>query len=142
MSDVFAPLLADPKLFVAATGILGLLVGSFLNVVIHRLPRMMERDWHAQAAELRGEEPPAGERFNLATPRARVEQAVERTPSVQNRSLMPSGAPGRCGRFVACQPWWAPGVWVDVAVITAMACAKSDLAHGEAASSGWAAAGS
>jgi leader peptidase (prepilin peptidase)/N-methyltransferase len=29
---------------------------------------MMERDWHAQAAELRGEEPPAGERFNLATP--------------------------------------------------------------------------
>ena len=37
-------------------GILGLLIGSFLNVVIHRLPIMMERDWAAQCAELRGED--------------------------------------------------------------------------------------
>lgn len=51
--------------------LIGLFVGSFLNVVIHRLPRMMEREWHAQAAELRGEAPAAAERFNLATPRSR-----------------------------------------------------------------------
>ncbi|MBV2264070.1 MAG: prepilin peptidase, partial [Thauera sp.] len=63
--------LSDPIAFTTLAGLLGLFVGSFLNVVIHRLPRMMEHDWHAQAAELRGEEPPAGERFNLATPRSR-----------------------------------------------------------------------
>ncbi|MEE9101499.1 A24 family peptidase [Pseudomonas nitroreducens] len=35
--------------FVLCTALLGLLVGSFLNVVIHRLPRMMERDWQREA---------------------------------------------------------------------------------------------
>ncbi len=41
-----------PALFVALAGVLGLLVGSFLNVVIHRLPKMMENEWRAQCAEL------------------------------------------------------------------------------------------
>ena len=50
---------ADPAVFTLAAGLLGLMVGSFLNVVIHRLPIMMERDWAAQCAELRGEAPPA-----------------------------------------------------------------------------------
>jgi len=64
-------LLRDPLAFTVLASLLGLFVGSFLNVVIHRLPRMMEREWHAQAAELRGEPAPAAERFNLATPRSR-----------------------------------------------------------------------
>ena len=51
--------LVDPIVFTAICGVLGLLVGSFLNVVIHRLPKMMERDWLAQCAELRGEDQPA-----------------------------------------------------------------------------------
>ena len=42
----------------AIGGLLGLLVGSFLNVVIHRLPKMMERDWRADCAELSGEAAP------------------------------------------------------------------------------------
>jgi leader peptidase (prepilin peptidase) / N-methyltransferase len=50
----------------------GLAVGSFLNVVIHRLPIMLEREWRAQARELL--DPAAGdsqqERYNLATPRS------------------------------------------------------------------------
>ena len=41
-----------PALFVALAGVLGLLVGSFLNVVIHRLPKMMENEWREQCAEL------------------------------------------------------------------------------------------
>ena len=64
-------LLESPALASAVAGILGLLVGSFLNVVIHRLPRMMERDWHLQCAELRGETAPEKERLSLATPASR-----------------------------------------------------------------------
>jgi leader peptidase (prepilin peptidase)/N-methyltransferase len=58
-------------------GVLGLLIGSFLNVVIHRLPKMMELQWAAELAQLeaekQGKEPPAGkqEAFNLMTPRSR-----------------------------------------------------------------------
>lgn len=46
----------------------GLLVGSFLNVVILRLPRMLERDWQQQCAELNGQEPPEQAPYNLVTP--------------------------------------------------------------------------
>ncbi|MFZ5582058.1 MAG: prepilin peptidase [Pseudomonadota bacterium] len=63
--------LANPALATTVAGILGLLVGSFLNVVIHRLPRMMERDWHLQCAELRGETAPEKERLSLAAPASR-----------------------------------------------------------------------
>ncbi|CAI08587.1 prepilin peptidase [Aromatoleum aromaticum] len=67
MPDLFHDLL----LFTALATFVGLFVGSFLNVVIHRLPRMMEREWHAQAAELRGESLPEQETYNLAVPRSR-----------------------------------------------------------------------
>lgn len=62
-------------------GIVGLLVGSFLNVVIHRLPRMMERQWASEVAQYAqdsgllpvGSAPAieAAGRFNLWTPRSR-----------------------------------------------------------------------
>jgi len=54
-------------------GVLGLLVGSFLNVVIHRLPKMMEMQWAAECAQLQGqaETAPAPEPFNLMVPRSR-----------------------------------------------------------------------
>ncbi|WBY00834.1 A24 family peptidase [Ramlibacter tataouinensis] len=52
-------------------GVLGLLVGSFLNVVIHRLPRMLERQWAAECAELAGQAPAPAEPFNLVRPRSR-----------------------------------------------------------------------
>ena len=46
------------------------MVGSFLNVVIHRLPKMMELGWQQQCAELRGEEPAAAPTYNLIVPRS------------------------------------------------------------------------
>ena len=45
-------LLALPSTLIAASALLGLIVGSFLNVVIHRLPKMLENDWQAQCASL------------------------------------------------------------------------------------------
>lgn len=52
-------------------GVLGLCVGSFLNVVIHRLPLMMQAQWRADCAELDGRDPPPAEPFNLFKPGSR-----------------------------------------------------------------------
>lgn len=49
---------------------LGLIVGSFLNVVIYRLPKMLEREWAAQCAEFSGQEASPQPRYNLAVPRS------------------------------------------------------------------------
>lgn len=65
----FAPL--TPAEFAVACSLFGLLIGSFLNVVIHRLPTMMERDWMIQCAELRGESAPVFPRLSLIGPRSR-----------------------------------------------------------------------
>jgi leader peptidase (prepilin peptidase)/N-methyltransferase len=51
--------------------VLGLLIGSFLNVVVHRLPKMMERQWQLEAADMEGKEAPAQPPFNLMVPRSR-----------------------------------------------------------------------
>ena len=84
MATSFLQTLADPGVFPAASGILGLLVGSFLNVVIHRLPRMMERDWQCQCAELRGEEAPQSEAISLVTPRSRCPACGHAISALEN----------------------------------------------------------
>lgn len=48
--------------------LLGAMVGSFLNVVIHRLPRMLERDWQIQAREFLGLPLEPQPRYDLARP--------------------------------------------------------------------------
>jgi leader peptidase (prepilin peptidase)/N-methyltransferase len=76
--------LASPAVFPWAALVLGLCVGSFLNVVIHRLPVMMERDWAAQCAELRGEpvEPP--QPYSLLRPRSRCPACGHGITAVEN----------------------------------------------------------
>jgi len=59
---------ASPAAFTAAVFVFSLLVGSFLNVVILRLPRMLEAEWRQQCAELNGLEPAAEPKFGLAWP--------------------------------------------------------------------------
>ena len=76
--------LTHPSVFPWLCLALGLCVGSFLNVVIYRLPKIMERDWEAQCAELRGEEPPKQETFNLALPRSRCPACAQPIPALQN----------------------------------------------------------
>jgi leader peptidase (prepilin peptidase)/N-methyltransferase len=61
---------SSPPIFSLFAGFIGLMVGSFLNVVIHRLPKMMEREWLAQCAELNGQTPEAVPRYNLLVPRS------------------------------------------------------------------------
>ena len=50
--------------------VVGLCVGSFINVVVHRLPKMLERDWRAQCAELAGGVPAVEPPYNLVVPRS------------------------------------------------------------------------
>ena len=64
-------LAASPLVLGAIVFVLGLLVGSFLNVVIHRLPRMMDRAWREHCAEVLGQPPAAGTTpYNLVAPRS------------------------------------------------------------------------
>jgi len=79
---------AQPALFTGLVFLFGLLVGSFLNVVIHRLPRMMEAEWHAQCAELRGEAPAAAAPFNLAVPRSACPQCGHQITALENIPLL------------------------------------------------------
>ncbi|HEX6736425.1 MAG TPA: A24 family peptidase [Azonexus sp.] len=72
----------------AIAGLLGLCVGSFLNVVIHRLPKMMESEWQAQCAELRGEAAPDGAPLSLARPRSRCPHCGHAITALENIPLI------------------------------------------------------
>ena len=82
--SLFTAFQAQPVLFIVAATLLGLIVGSFLNVVVHRLPIMMEREWRQQCAELRGEPSPAQERFNLLAPRSRCPACGHAVSALEN----------------------------------------------------------
>ena len=61
----------NPEFYVASMALLGLFVGSFLNVVIYRLPVMMQRGWESQCRELLELGETQNETFNLVLPRSR-----------------------------------------------------------------------
>ena len=58
----------SPDVWVGLVFLFALMIGSFLNVVIHRLPKMLEAQWHDQCTELKGETPPARPKYNLVVP--------------------------------------------------------------------------
>lgn len=62
--------MALPWFVTAGAALLGLLLGSFLNVVIHRLPRMLERQWAQECASLQGQTAPEQSPYNLLVPRS------------------------------------------------------------------------
>lgn len=114
-------LLLEPGYFVIVAGILGLVVGSFLNVVIHRLPRMMERQWQAECAQWKGEPPPApAPAYNLVVPRSacpsceRPLRALENIPLVSFLILR-----GRCAGCGGAISWRYPAVEALAATLSA-----------------------
>lgn len=74
----------DPTAFAVLAALFGLAVGSFLNVVIHRLPKMMERQWRTECAELDGKEAPPAEHYNLVVPRSRCPHCAQPITALQN----------------------------------------------------------
>ncbi|TMI05496.1 MAG: prepilin peptidase [Betaproteobacteria bacterium] len=76
--------LTEPLATWLVSGIVGLCVGSFLNVVVHRLPKMLDRGWRAQCAELSGEPPPELPPYNLITPRSECPACGHRIAAFEN----------------------------------------------------------
>jgi leader peptidase (prepilin peptidase)/N-methyltransferase len=77
-----------PAVWLTVVGLLSLLIGSFLNVVILRLPVMMEREWRAQAAAVEGREEEPAEPFNLVVPRSRCPQCGAAVRAWQNIPIL------------------------------------------------------
>ncbi|MBC5765551.1 prepilin peptidase [Ramlibacter albus] len=67
-------MLVSPVIDAGLAGVFGLLVGSFLNVVIYRMPKMLEAQWAAECADLQGQPVKETETFNLVKPRSRCRQ--------------------------------------------------------------------
>jgi leader peptidase (prepilin peptidase)/N-methyltransferase len=74
----------SPAWLMISVALLGLCVGSLLNVVIHRLPKMMEAGWRDECTELEGREPPPRETYNLFTPRSACPKCGARITALQN----------------------------------------------------------
>jgi len=120
--DLFA---AHPALFAAVAGLVGLAIGSFLNVVIHRLPLMLERQWRTQAAEIEGRPAAArGEPLNLVVPRSRCPACQAQIRGIHNIPVLSWIAlRGRCAACRAPIPVRYPLVELATALaFAAVAC--------------------
>lgn len=74
----------EGPLLVVLVAVFSLAIGSFLNVLIHRLPKMMEADWRAQCAELAGNETASTGRYNLLVPGSHCPQCKTPLRAIDN----------------------------------------------------------
>ena len=111
-------------LAIGTAAMLGLLVGSFLNVVIHRVPKMLEREWAQQAAELRGEPPVDAGRYDLLVPRSQCPACGHRIRAIENVPLVSWLLQrGRCTACGTAIPLRYPIVELATALLCAIAIA-------------------
>jgi leader peptidase (prepilin peptidase)/N-methyltransferase len=82
---------ASPEIFAIVIATFSLLIGSFLNVVIHRLPIMLDRAWRAEAAEIFKSPPnpaleklPASAKYNLVVPRSACPHCGQQISALKN----------------------------------------------------------
>lgn len=111
----------SPVLFIAIVTVLGLLVGSFLNVVIYRLPLIMQRQWLIQCDELAGKQTTEQEVFTLAKPRSRCPHcqhtitAIENIPVISYLFLA-----GKCRECKTAIPYRYPVVEAFTGILSAI----------------------
>jgi len=78
---------SNPGIFLFACLLLGLMLGSFINVVAHRLPIMMERDWRKECLEFLEQEPQGereSEQLGLSKPRSRCPKCGHQITALEN----------------------------------------------------------
>jgi len=92
---------SSPAALITLAVVMGLMFGSFLNVVIHRLPRMLERQWRTECADFTGTTPPPAERFNLVVPRSTCPKCGHRITAIENIPIASYIALG--GKCSACR---------------------------------------
>ncbi|HTY03701.1 MAG TPA: A24 family peptidase [Rhodocyclaceae bacterium] len=133
--------LLQPDVFPVVAVLFGLAIGSFLNVVIHRLPRIMERDWAAQCAELRGETPAPAERLSLAVPRSRCPHCEHEITALENVPVLSylflRGRCRGCGKPIS---WRYPAVEILTGLLFGLAAWKLGPGLAAIAAMGFAAA--
>src|SRR5258706_14305241 len=88
MSPLLSLFATYPAVYVLVVFLLGLIIGSFLNVVIYRLPVMLERDWQRQCLELAGKPAKETERYDLVVPRSRCPACGHRISALENIPLV------------------------------------------------------
>ena len=110
--STFDFLSASPGIVALVCLLLGLMVGSFLNVVVHRLPLMLRRDWRAQSVEILGEW--AGEP-NAPAALKQVGPALETLakPAARYNLVVPGSACPACGRAIRA--------WENIPVLSYLA---------------------
>lgn len=101
-------LAGSPALFVILTTLFGLMIGSFLNVVIYRLPLMMQREWRAQCAELLDQAiPDDTPRLSLWGPRSQCPHCHHLIGATENIPLLSyirqRGRCAHCGVAIGAQ---------------------------------------
>lgn len=119
MSNLINSLQESPVYFVTLVSIIGLMLGSFLNVVIYRLPKMLEREWRQQCAELRAEEIVTEPVFNLATPRSTCPQCQHKISALENIPVVSYlFLQGRCSECQSSIPLRYPLVEMLTAILS------------------------
>jgi len=111
------PELAHALLSPWVLALLGLCIGSFLNVVIHRLPLMLERDWKLDSAEMLGVAIEAPEQITLSKPRSRCPACGHRIAWHENIPVLSYLRLG--GKCSACKTRISPR-YPMIEVITAV----------------------
>lgn len=129
MLNDFAALYSNsPGLFAGSVFVLGLILGSFLNVVIYRLPIMLEREWQAQALELLRPNSSTGspavalptENFTLSTPRSACPTCKAAIKAWQNIPVFSwLMLRGRCASCKASISWRYPMVELTTGLLSA-----------------------
>jgi leader peptidase (prepilin peptidase)/N-methyltransferase len=118
---MLADMNVSPAVFITLVVVLGLLVGSFLNVVIHRVPVMLERMWRRECLALEDKPLPAEEPYNLVRPRSGCPgckapiTALQNIPVVSYLALR--GKCARCARPIGAR---YPIVELATAVLSGM----------------------